>query len=384
MGFSWSFSAGGGPMTVDWGDGSAPTSHATTLQHTYGATEGNKTVSMTCPDWSKLLTLDLSVYYGAFTARVSQPMMDLSKCVNLTTLSFGTSFFNSYPAALSLNTKLTTFSNPFGAVTSIDPLAFSTQKSLATISVGLYSAATSTPVDNLLAGLVSSLSVSGRVACTVTTGGLYNNAGIYPLPSDAGAANAATLIAAGWTVPNIAHPWFAILGDSISQSNPSWVTDVAAAWNGGSGVGVNAIRDFAIASQGILVGANKLSTQVARCSNAQLILVFTGVNDDNAGNMTTLRTEFETQIGLLKTQNPGASIYNIGVLPRWTNNTTGPEVDESNIRTAISLGCTNQSIPYWDTYTSPIILQSDTVDGLHLAASGLTKLTNYVKGQLGI
>jgi hypothetical protein len=79
------------------------------------------------------------------------------------------------------------------ALTTYTAGAFSTQKSLTPVNLtncNLPQAA----IDNILADLVTSLSISGRVTCVVSLGG--TNAA----PSSAGYASKSTLVSAGWTV----------------------------------------------------------------------------------------------------------------------------------------------------------------------------------------
>lgn len=377
----FSFAVGGGPMTIDYGDGSALYSHATKFEKTYPTT-ATKTVKISCPDWSKLLTFSSNCF------RLAQDFPNLERSTAMTSLVYQNNLPNSIPVWLSKLTALQTFSVANDTIPTYEAGALATQPALATAAVGPLSGLSKTAFSQILADMVDSLDLPGRVACTLTMTPQYNTtAASRILPTETDATNAATLIAAGWTVPNIAHPWFGMIGDSIDaatltfMAGTTWNNAVAAAYNGG----VNAIRNTAVASQGVLAGAWNFAWQVGYIgSGHELILIKLGTNDDNAGNMTTLQAAVESGLTTLKANNPDADIYWINVLPRWTDNTGGTEIDKSNIRTAVAAGCLAQSITCWDAYGEMGLLASETTDGTHLAAAGQTRLANYVKGKLGL
>jgi hypothetical protein len=156
---------------------------------------------------------------------------------------------------------------------------------------------------------------------------------------------------------------FAFIGDSISAATAylKYPTIICNETYGG----LWRQCPHAISGGGIIDGS--LATQVAAAAtdDADAIIVASGTNDDNAGNMTTLQATVETNLAALKLSNPRATIYYMNVLPRWTDVGGGTEVDKGNIRTAIAAACTAQGITCWDTYTTPWIAATDTTDGLH-------------------
>ena len=128
-----------------------------------------------------------------------------------------------------------------------------------------------------------------------------------------------------------------------------------------------------------------LAAQVsaAATDNAQLIIIHMGTNDNDAGDMGVLQAEVEEQLAILKSTNPRAGIYYMNVLPRWQDNTTGPEVSKGNIRAAIAAACAAQSVTCWDTYSTPWIAQTtDTLDGLHPNDSGHAKILTEILSRL--
>jgi len=185
---SWVFSAGGGPMTVDWGDGSARESHATALTHTY-ADGSTKAVKFSCPDWSKVTSFDVNNDIG----RNNLP--SFSRLYNLTLWRGYTNQFSGKPPSFAACTLLTLWSGNSNQFSGYEAGSFATQGSLATLSLQINSLPAAA-IDAILADLVTSLGIGGRVVCTVNLSGAGNAA-----PSDPeGLANKATLVAAGWTV----------------------------------------------------------------------------------------------------------------------------------------------------------------------------------------
>lgn len=100
---SWVFSAGGGPMTVDWGDGSAKESHATTLSHTYAAASGTKKAIFSCPDWTKVtqFRIDDDICVSAIP--------NFSKLSQITSAQLQSNGFSGALPSFNANTKLATF-----------------------------------------------------------------------------------------------------------------------------------------------------------------------------------------------------------------------------------------------------------------------------------
>jgi hypothetical protein len=378
---TFAFSAGGGPMTAQWGDGTSA-SHATTLQNTYPDAT-TKTVTISCPDWKKLTTFSCNY------CNVAQTLPDFSQATSLTSLQlFGK--FTSIPSTLSGLTALTNLRlrcDSSGGYTTYAAGILNNMKALATFNPsGTYMQ--SADFDQIMADLVSSLG-GGRVACTATMSPMYYQTQANGfVPSSTAMSNAATLRTAGWTVNNVAAPAVGIIGDSIEAGSLTfftgsvWVEMIHTAYNGGN----CALHNVAVSSQGVIAGTYNMAWQAGKVGSTNaLILIKLGTNDDNAGNMTTLQSTYETNLQTLKDNNPSATIYAINVLPRWTNNTTGPEVDKSNIRAAIVAACAAKSITCLDPYTSPWLLQSDmNADGLHPSAGGQAKIGAAVKTALGI
>jgi len=389
---SWTFLSGGGPMTIDWGDGSAPESHATGLSHTYAAGSGRHKTTFTCPDWSKLnefyiqydlcrLALPpLSQLTGTTILALSRNQFagnlpSVENCVEMNYFDVGVNYLTGTIPDLSKMTKLTAcflWYNPFTGYT---VGSFTTQRNLDTIwldSCGLSRA----DVDNVLHDLVISRGISGRVACTLKLDYGYPNIAPNDSPSAAGLADMATLVSAGWDIVYNKRPWIAALGDSITVGG-EWLAPVSQSvklsdgtnytnWNvAGSGQGIN----------------GQMAIQAGKIYKSDIIFIFLGTNDGNLGSAAMI-AKIEAGITTLKTNNPGATIYYINILPRWTDNTGSVEVDRSVTRAAIVTACTNQSITCWDTYTTPWITVGDTVDGLHPNAGGYTKIANEIISRL--
>ena len=72
---NWTFSDSS-VMTVNWGDNSPSTSHATTLSHTY-TYSGTKKIKFTCPDWTTLTKFDFT------DATMIGSMPSFKRCTNL-------------------------------------------------------------------------------------------------------------------------------------------------------------------------------------------------------------------------------------------------------------------------------------------------------------
>lgn len=175
-----------------------------------------------------------------------------------------------------------------------------------------------------------------------------------------------------WTV-NIALRTFSMLGDSI-EALGTWPGLMITAYKSGTSV----LLQHAVNGARIIPDMDSQTAAAALDVTADYVIICLGTNDDNAGDMGALQAEVEENIAELKTALPGATIYYMNVLPRWTNNTTGPVVDKSNIRTAIAAACTAQSITCWDTFTTPWITQAQTSDGLHLATAGANAVRDAV------
>lgn len=174
------------------------------------------------------------------------------------------------------------------------------------------------------------------------------------------------------------HKKITVLGDSISaMGDITWPFKLPFQYSYGSiPLTVRGVTGASISSG--------LAAQVtaAASDNASHIIIAMGTNDDNAGNMTTLQATAEAQIAALKVSNPGAQLYWLNVLPRWTNNTGATPVDKANIRTAIEAACTAQSITCWDTLTDPWITAAQTSDGLHPINAGMDAIVTQVKARI--
>lgn len=169
-----------------------------------------------------------------------------------------------------------------------------------------------------------------------------------------------------------------VLGDSIENFAGGWPIWTAHASPGGNRT---TLTNRAVNSKYIMDGMDA-QVVAAASDDADIIIIALGTGDNNGGNMTTLQAEAEENIAELKASNPHATIYWMNVLPRWTDNTTGAEVDKSNIRTAIAAACTAQGITCWDTYTTPWIAQNQTSDGEHPTAAGHAAILAQVLARL--
>lgn len=163
----------------------------------------------------------------------------------------------------------------------------------------------------------------------------------------------------------------ATLGDSITNGGGKWPDSINTGYNDAR----NTILNVAASGASIMGdGEGHLTAQVASVTGKNLIVVAMGTNDNNAGDMTALQAAVEAAITNLKATNPGAEIYWMNVLPRWTAVDGVTEVDKANIRAAVAAGCAARGVTCWDTYTTPWIEAADTSDGLHPTAGGQAKI----------
>ena len=157
---------GGNSTTVDFGDA---TSASSTYEfvHQYSVT-GSYEVKIMKPDegWSGITSISITTNFYPYGN-----VPNVSDLINLATFSFESGFSN-YSSGI-----------------------FVTQANLSTLYLQSngYNQLTQTAIDAILADLVISLSLSGRVICTVDL--RYNST-----PSATGLADKATLESAGWTV----------------------------------------------------------------------------------------------------------------------------------------------------------------------------------------
>jgi lysophospholipase L1-like esterase len=168
-----------------------------------------------------------------------------------------------------------------------------------------------------------------------------------------------------------------ILGDSICNNTDEFPYVVIRTHNRGADNLIN----HAVA--GASISANLTEQSVAAINdNADIIIIELGTNDDNTGDMASLKTTIAANIDYLKLHNPNAIIYYMNLLPRWTDSSGSTVVDKSNIRTAISEACASKSIICWDTFTIPWIEASDTSDGLHPTSTGTDKIATEILARI--
>jgi hypothetical protein len=241
----------GGSITVDWGDGTPTESHATGLSHTY-AMAGTKKVKFSCSDWSKITTLDvntddciyalpsfskligLSAFYlrinhftGIFPSlsscihlsdihialnNFSGVLPSFSSCVDLLAFRFYSNIFSGKIPSFISNTKLLALSGHSNLFNDYEIGGFSSQKSLASLELQ-NNLLPETSINAILTDLVESLSISGRVPCTVNLAGTGNAP-----PSYTGIENINTLSGNGWTVTvNKENNNIVYLGGSVTD-----------------------------------------------------------------------------------------------------------------------------------------------------------------------
>jgi hypothetical protein len=151
--------------------------------------------SGTLPSFGTCTSL-ATFYCGSGSNSFSGTLPSFGTCTSLATFYCGSgsnSFSGTLPS-FGTCTSLANFhcnSNSFSGVVSG---SFSTQQSLSNLDLSGCALSVSA-VDSVLADCVTSLGISGRVACTISLAGGTNAA-----PDAAGLANKATLVAAGWTV----------------------------------------------------------------------------------------------------------------------------------------------------------------------------------------
>ncbi len=172
---------------------------------------------------------------------------------------------------------------------------------------------------------------------------------------------------------------FIFLGTSITAVVDGWQHKLRVQYH----EGMTYINDFAVSGSHIMSDyAENLTKQVGQAwpENGDTVIIELGTNDANGGDMNALQAKIVEQVALLKVGNPKARIFWLNVLPRWTNNTTGPEVALGNIRTAVASACQAAGITCWDTYTDPWITQAQTLDGTHPTDAGHVAICNRVLG----
>lgn len=147
-----------------------------------------------CPSFAANIALQhFGAGNGCFGA-VTGSLPSFATCTQLQLFQIDNSTFTGTIPDFSPCTALTSWSASGHTFTGVTAGSFATQASLATLNL-FFGNLTSAAVNQVLADCVASLSLPGRVTCTVSLNGLTNGA-----PTGAGVTNKATLQAAGWTV----------------------------------------------------------------------------------------------------------------------------------------------------------------------------------------
>lgn len=176
---------------------------------------------------------------------------------------------------------------------------------------------------------------------------------------------------------------FTFMGDSITALTPSWADEAVMKYPVRSNI-VKVWNNYASAGAAITHrdGYSDLADMVSLAAedDANFVIIELGTNNDNAAEaQAAILAEMEAQIDNLKASNTNAQIFWVNVLPRFDG---PPYEDKSNVRATIQTGCTAKGVTCLNTYDPPIIVQADTTDNLHLAASGKTKLAAFVSGSI--
>lgn len=175
---------------------------------------------------------------------------------------------------------------------------------------------------------------------------------------------------------NVLHTSVAIVGDSIADINTTTF-----AWPSNFVQTAHTIASYAVTGHSIISNM-AIDCALITGNVYDKIIVALGTNDNDVGNMTTLQNTYESGISAIKTANPNATIYCMNVLPRWTDATGSTPIAKGNIRTAISAACLSQGVTCWDTFNTPWIIASDTVDGTHPSFDGAIKIYNEVLSRI--
>lgn len=167
-----------------------------------------------------------------------------------------------------------------------------------------------------------------------------------------------------------------ILGDSISNG-----IDTPLDWVNYVPITQYEIKNHAASGNAINYRMDEQTIEAAT-DDANIIIIALGTNDNNNAGMDTLKAIVEQCISDLRTSNPNATIYYMNILPRWTDETGGTEVDKGNLRAMINEACVSQGIICWDTYDDPWITAEDTLDGLHPSDVGGLKIWSEISSRL--
>jgi hypothetical protein len=229
----------GGTIIVNWGDGTPTESHTTGLSHTY-AVPGTKRVEFSCADWTKITILDVNTdnciasipnfsrlsglinwtayanslsgiipsfatctklaNWYAYSNSLTGVIPSFAACVNLLNWQVSYNQLSGIIPSFAACTKLVNWYVHTNQLSGYTVGSFATQKSLATLKLDT-NLLPQASIDAILADLVTSLGISGRVACSVN----LSSPSAYPngnaIPSAAGLADKATLAAvSGWVV----------------------------------------------------------------------------------------------------------------------------------------------------------------------------------------
>lgn len=120
---------------------------------------------------------------------------------------------------------------------------------------------------------------------------------------------------------------------------------------------------------------------LAAGDDADIIFVDFGLNDQGL-DMDVYETKYRAGLAALKASNTDATIYALNLLPAWTDNMAGPELDLSVLRARTAAACLAEGVTCWDTRTVPWILQSDTHDGWHPETAGHAKIAAQILARL--
>jgi hypothetical protein len=162
-----------------------------------------------------------------------------------------------------------------------------------------------------------------------------------------------------------------ILGDSTDNGWDAWHGYMARDYTYRQ-IGV---VDHSVPGQSVM---GHMAAQAAACEHddADIIICALGANDGVSTD--ALITEYAKNLALLKTTNPRAVLYGMGVKPATTN----PGRAGTNAR--IQAACAQEGAIYWNTdgWITPL---TDTADGLHpnaaghqkIAAQALSRLNSY-------
>jgi len=119
----------------------------------------------------------------------------------------------------------------------------------------------------------------------------------------------------------------------------------------------------------VVAASNNLAGQVtaAALDWADQAFFLIGTNDTDSSD--TFRSIYEGQVNALKTSNPVAAIYLLGVLPKTT------EGNRATLNGMISTVATNTGATYINTdgWIDPA---TDTSDGIHPTATGHQKIAD--------